>query len=281
MLAAGDAERAAESPGDPGGAAVAARAARARRSRSCGEAVAALDARPSVVREGVRAQHAGRLPRSAATSRRRRSSSLARRWRSPTSSGSTTSGGRAEHDRGRPRRPPATAPGSTTSSAASRSPRSRTRRRASAVTSTSGAWQANFGDLRRAAELHEQGHRLAERFGDAAWSECFEAERLYQPYWSRDWETRPVAGRPARRPGRSAGRRAGPSWTRASSVAGSRSSDGDVGSPSPRRSGRSRSAAPPAIPQNLYPALALHARGARRRRDAPTKRRRTPTSCSA
>src|SRR5439155_23248327 len=39
----------------------------------------------------------------------------------------------------------------------------------------------------RAAELHTQGHRVAERFGDAAWIEYFEAERVYQHYWSGEW----------------------------------------------------------------------------------------------
>ena len=43
-----------------------------------------------------------------------------------------------------------------------------------------GSIVANLGDLRRAAELHAQGHRLAERFGDAAWTEYFDAERVYQ-----------------------------------------------------------------------------------------------------
>jgi tetratricopeptide (TPR) repeat protein len=46
-----------------------------------------------------------------------------------------------------------------------------------------GSMLANLGDLRRAAALHAQGHRLAERFGDAAWADWFEAERLYEHYW--------------------------------------------------------------------------------------------------
>jgi tetratricopeptide (TPR) repeat protein len=51
-----------------------------------------------------------------------------------------------------------------------------------------GSMLANLGDLRRAAALHAQGHRLAERFGDAAWSDWFEAERLYEHYWKGEWE---------------------------------------------------------------------------------------------
>jgi class 3 adenylate cyclase/tetratricopeptide (TPR) repeat protein len=51
-----------------------------------------------------------------------------------------------------------------------------------------GSIVANLGDLRRAGELHAQGHRVAERFGDAAWTEYFDAERVYQHYWSGEWE---------------------------------------------------------------------------------------------
>lgn len=47
---------------------------------------------------------------------------------------------------------------------------------------------ANLGDLRRAAELHAKGDRLAERFGNAAYTEWFEAERVYQHYWSGEWD---------------------------------------------------------------------------------------------
>ena len=47
---------------------------------------------------------------------------------------------------------------------------------------------ANLGDLHRAAEMHLQGQRLAERFGDASWLEYFEAERVYEDFWSGDWE---------------------------------------------------------------------------------------------
>jgi DNA-binding SARP family transcriptional activator/class 3 adenylate cyclase len=51
-----------------------------------------------------------------------------------------------------------------------------------------GGMLANLGDLRRAAELHAKGDRLAERFGDAAYTEWFEAERVYQHYWSGEWD---------------------------------------------------------------------------------------------
>jgi tetratricopeptide (TPR) repeat protein len=47
---------------------------------------------------------------------------------------------------------------------------------------------ASLGDLRRAAALYAQGHRLAERFGDAAWAELFEVERLYEQYWRGEWD---------------------------------------------------------------------------------------------
>jgi len=51
-----------------------------------------------------------------------------------------------------------------------------------------GSMLANLGDLRRAAALHADGHRLAERFGDAAWGEVFQAEQLYERYWSGEWD---------------------------------------------------------------------------------------------
>jgi tetratricopeptide (TPR) repeat protein len=51
-----------------------------------------------------------------------------------------------------------------------------------------GSMVANLGDLRRAAELHAHADRLAERFGDAAWGVRLEAERLYRHYWSGEWD---------------------------------------------------------------------------------------------
>ncbi|MEP7334163.1 MAG: AAA family ATPase [Actinomycetota bacterium] len=51
-----------------------------------------------------------------------------------------------------------------------------------------GSMQANFGDLRRAAELHTQARALADRYGDAAWTDWLEAERVYQHYWAGEWD---------------------------------------------------------------------------------------------
>ncbi len=50
-----------------------------------------------------------------------------------------------------------------------------------------GSMLANFGDLRRAAELHTQARALADRYGDAAWTDWLEAERVYQHYWAGEW----------------------------------------------------------------------------------------------
>jgi len=47
---------------------------------------------------------------------------------------------------------------------------------------------ANLGDLHRAAAMYAEGRRGAERFGDAAWLEYFEAERVYEDFWSGDWD---------------------------------------------------------------------------------------------
>jgi class 3 adenylate cyclase/tetratricopeptide (TPR) repeat protein len=51
-----------------------------------------------------------------------------------------------------------------------------------------GSMLANFGDLRRAAELHAQARALADRYGDAAWTDWLEAERVYQHYWAGEWK---------------------------------------------------------------------------------------------
>jgi tetratricopeptide (TPR) repeat protein len=51
-----------------------------------------------------------------------------------------------------------------------------------------GSMQANFGDLRRAAELYTQARVLADRYGDAAWTDWLEAERVYQHYWAGEWD---------------------------------------------------------------------------------------------
>jgi class 3 adenylate cyclase/tetratricopeptide (TPR) repeat protein len=122
-----------------------------------------------------------------------------------------------------------------------------------------GSMLANFGDLPRAAELHEQGHRLAERFGDAAWSEWFEVERLYQQYWSLDWEAalaladlliaRAERG-PSRRPELDA--RIVLAW-----IALAREDTAQAIADADRALALSREAGDP---QYLYPALALRAR---------------------
>jgi ATP/maltotriose-dependent transcriptional regulator MalT len=52
-----------------------------------------------------------------------------------------------------------------------------------------GSMLANLGDLRRAAALHAEGQRLAERFGDSTWSVWLEIERLYEHYWRGDWDS--------------------------------------------------------------------------------------------
>jgi class 3 adenylate cyclase/tetratricopeptide (TPR) repeat protein len=52
-----------------------------------------------------------------------------------------------------------------------------------------GSIVANLGDLRRAFELHAQGRRVADRFGDVTFTDYFDAERLYQHYWVGEWET--------------------------------------------------------------------------------------------
>jgi class 3 adenylate cyclase/tetratricopeptide (TPR) repeat protein len=122
-----------------------------------------------------------------------------------------------------------------------------------------GSMLANFGDLPRAADLHEQGHRLAERFGDAAWSEWFEIERLYQQYWSLDWEAALSLGDqliaraergPSRRPELDA--RIVLAW-----IALAREDTALAVADADRALALSREAGDP---QNLYPALALRAR---------------------
>ena len=65
---------------------------------------------------------------------------------------------------------------------ASRSPVGASSPRASGATSTCGSMQANFGDLRRAAELTRRRGRR-DRYGDAAWTDWLEAQ-AYQDYWA-------------------------------------------------------------------------------------------------
>jgi tetratricopeptide (TPR) repeat protein len=47
-----------------------------------------------------------------------------------------------------------------------------------------GSILARLGDLPRAFELHAEGRRAAERFGDLVGIRWFQAERLYEDYWS-------------------------------------------------------------------------------------------------
>jgi class 3 adenylate cyclase/tetratricopeptide (TPR) repeat protein len=51
-----------------------------------------------------------------------------------------------------------------------------------------GSVVANLGDVRRAAELHGLGRAAAERFGDPTRLRWFDAERLYELYWSQRWD---------------------------------------------------------------------------------------------
>jgi class 3 adenylate cyclase len=122
-----------------------------------------------------------------------------------------------------------------------------------------GSMAANLGDLGRAAELHAEGHRHAERFGDAAWLEYFDAERVYQLYWSGDWEAATaLADRLVERSGRGPARRPEldgrliRGWiSLARGEVAQAVADGD------RALAFSRAAGDP---QNLYPALAFRAR---------------------
>ena len=47
---------------------------------------------------------------------------------------------------------------------------------------------ASLGDLRRAAELYEEGRTLAHRFGDTRGILWFTGESVYVSYWSKHWE---------------------------------------------------------------------------------------------
>jgi class 3 adenylate cyclase/tetratricopeptide (TPR) repeat protein len=122
-----------------------------------------------------------------------------------------------------------------------------------------GGMLANVGDLRRARELHAQGHRLAERFGDAAWIEYFDAERVYQQYWSGDWEAAlSLAEQLIVRAERGASRRLEldgclvRAW-----IALARGDEDHATADADRALEFSRETG---VPQNLYPALALRAR---------------------
>jgi class 3 adenylate cyclase/tetratricopeptide (TPR) repeat protein len=122
-----------------------------------------------------------------------------------------------------------------------------------------GSIVANLGDLRRAAEIHSQGHRVAERFGDAAWMEYFDAERVYQHYWSGEWEqASSLAEQLLARAARGGSRRLEldgclvRGW-----IALARGDVGQALADSERALAFGREGG---HPQNLYPALALRAR---------------------
>ncbi len=122
-----------------------------------------------------------------------------------------------------------------------------------------GSMAANLGDLGRAGELYAEGHRLAERFGDAAWLEYFDAERVYQLYWSGDWDSAAaLADRLVDRAGRGAARRPEldgrliRGW-----IALARGELDQAVADGERALAFSRAAGDP---QNLYPALAFRAR---------------------
>ena len=46
----------------------------------------------------------------------------------------------------------------------------------------------HFGELERMVDVHREGRRAAERFGDAAGIQWFAAERLWEHYWRGDWD---------------------------------------------------------------------------------------------
>ena len=122
-----------------------------------------------------------------------------------------------------------------------------------------GSMVANLGDLRRAASLYAQGHRLAERFGGAAWSVWLEVERLFEHYWKGEWDAAcALADQLLARAERGQGRRLehGACLVRgwialARGDVATALADADRALAFAREAGE---------PQNLYPALALRAR---------------------
>ena len=141
-----------------------------------------------------------------------------------------------------------------------------------------GSMLANFGDLRRAAELHAQARALAERYGDAAWTDWLEAERVYQHYWAGEWdEAQELAERLL---GKARTAPAGGSSSTARSCSGWIAlARGDVDAAIANADRAERSAALADDPQNLYPALAFRAR-ALLEADEVSRPRRTSRSCS-
>jgi class 3 adenylate cyclase/tetratricopeptide (TPR) repeat protein len=122
-----------------------------------------------------------------------------------------------------------------------------------------GGMLANLGDLSAATAFHAQGHRIAERFGDAAWMEYFDAERVYKQYWSGEWEAAlSLADELIVRAERGASRRLEldgclvRGW-----IALARGDDDQAMADANRARDFSVESG---VPQNLYPALALRAR---------------------
>jgi tetratricopeptide (TPR) repeat protein len=122
-----------------------------------------------------------------------------------------------------------------------------------------GSMRANLGDLRRAAELHAQGERLAERFGDATWAGWLEIERLYEHHWRGDRDAAlELADHLRARAERGEARRL---EIDACLVRGWIALAGGDGAPALADADRALALAREAgDPQNLYPALALRAR---------------------
>jgi class 3 adenylate cyclase/tetratricopeptide (TPR) repeat protein len=122
-----------------------------------------------------------------------------------------------------------------------------------------GSMLANLGDLRRAAELHAHGQRLAERFGDATWSVWLEIERLYEHYWRGEWDAAlELADQLRARAERGDSRRLeiDPRLVRGW-IALARGDEALALADADRALALAREAGDP---QNLYPALALRAR---------------------
>jgi tetratricopeptide (TPR) repeat protein len=121
------------------------------------------------------------------------------------------------------------------------------------------AMLANLGDLRGAGDFLAQGRRLAERFGDTAWSEYFDAERVYQHYWLGEWDAAlSLAEQLIARAERGVLRRPEldaslvRSW-----IALARGDTAQAVADADRAHSFSRAVG---VPQNLYPTLAIRAR---------------------
>ncbi len=122
-----------------------------------------------------------------------------------------------------------------------------------------GAMLGTRGDLPGAFAAYAQGRALAVRFGDAAWINWYEAEHMYEHYWSGRWDEALALG--AELDG-GAGSAAPVSVQFDVSVVRAwielaRGNDDDALASIERALSFAREAPDP---QNLYPALAVHAR---------------------